>query len=338
MQLKGAVDTKASLSFAAKAVAATTSQQQTVEKWTHPALEDDTSLDSEYAKFVRGLMEDTTTANAVGMDDEQSLYTFKTLQSIKDITKTSDKDVVGTIVGDDVAYSVLMDGTLDDGDDEDYQLTSDEEEDDEEDEEEEDLHDNKSSSETKGETRQVTSVDSTSHHKKKSMDMDLDFDLDNVFGEIEGLLEEDLDAHLTSLLQTEIWNEGSKSLRNTAAAATTATATSSSMDHNITNTTPSATIAVVGTEQQKAITSPGQSTKKKKSTQTVVTTPTLSSPGVNGTTAQVTRQQLNRLRETMTKHHQLLLQQATLAVRAAYVQKVSKDGAQHGTTTSSRQA
>jgi hypothetical protein len=116
-------------------------------------------------------------------------------------------------------------------------------------------------------------------------------------------------------------------------------------------TTPGGLIAVAGTEQQKAITSPGHSTKKKKSTQTVVTTPPLgwaspetsnsSLPHPSATTSSssgplVTRQQLHRLRSAMAKHHQLLLQQATLAVRAAYVQKLAKDNQRftHGAPTS----
>jgi hypothetical protein len=275
-------------------------------------------------------------------DDEQSLYTFKTLQSIKDISKTAtSEDVVGTIVGDDIAYSVLMDHTLDDGDDEDYQLTSDDDDDEEEDLED-DFYNNKSISGTsskEGETKRDQAMPfdtNTPNHKKMETDIDY-FDLDNVFGEIEGLLEEDLDAQLTSLLQTEIGISENKS-RNTVAGTTTTAATNQtttpfSKDANNTAMIPSTTIAVMGTEQQKAITSPGQSTKKKKSTQTVVTTPTLSTPDVNGTNAStvptVTRQQLIRLRETMAKHYQLLLQQATLAVRAAYVAKVSKDGMMH---------
>ena len=106
---------------------------------------------------------------------------------------------------------------------------------------------------------------------------------------------------------------------------------------------------MAGTEQQKAITSPGHSTKKKKSTQTVVTTPPLgwtspetsnsSLPHPSATASSsgplVTRQQLHRLRSTMAKHHQLLLQQAPLAVRAAYVQKLAKDNQRcnHGPTS-----
>ena len=237
--------------------------------WNHPALADDNSLDSEYAKFVRGLINDDD-------EDDRSLLTFKTLPSVRmdNGAKMADASLP-EIVGDNMGDIVL---DREDGDDEDYRLTSDEEDDDDDDYDEE-----------KSEKESVTPLE--------------EFDLDNVFGEIEGLFEEDLDAQLTSLLQTELLKEKPQEY------------------------TPTTTkqIAVAGTEQQIAITSPGQSTKKKKSTQTVVTTPTLS-PGTTVTaTAQVTRQQLKRLRETMAQHHQLLLQQATLAVRAAYVQRVSKE-------------
>lgn len=101
--------------------------------------------------------------------------------------------------------------------------------------------------------------------------------------------------------------------------------------------------AVMGTVQQRAITTPGVSTKKKKSTITVVNTPPPCSAGGGGggradgddaTTSgggaievpAVSRDQMARLRCIMARHHQLLLQQATLSVRAAYVQKVRKDG------------
>ncbi len=73
------------------------------QKWTHPALADDTSLDSEYARFVRGLLN----------SDDGTIMTFRTLQSIKP------KDCVnhvGTVIGERSM------GTLEDGDDEDYML------------------------------------------------------------------------------------------------------------------------------------------------------------------------------------------------------------------------
>ena len=100
--------------------------------------------------------------------------------------------------------------------------------------------------------------------------------------------------------------------------------------------------AVMGTMQQRAITTPGASTKKRKSTTTVVTTPPpcstsgggradgddATSSGAGGAieVPAVSRDQMARLRGIMARHHQLLLQQATLSVRAAYVQKVRKDG------------
>ena len=258
-----------------------------IEKWTHPALSDDTSHDSEYAKFVRSL---------ISNDDAASLYTFKTLHTIKDTTA---EDVVGTIVGDDIAYNVLEE----DGDDEDYQLLTSDEEDYED-------YDDESKA---GSSARVCETP----HKK--VEEEGEFDLHNLlFGEIEGLLEEDLDAQLTSLLQMEIVNENNKPQASLQQQK--------QVENNASLLLPGQ-IAVVGTDQQKAITSPGQTTKKKKSTQTVVTTPTFTSPPAkNAMMAQVTKRQLSRLRETMARHHQLLLQQATLAVRAAYVQKVFKDG------------
>ena len=96
----------------------------------------------------------------------------------------------------------------------------------------------------------------------------------------------------------------------------------------------------MGSQQQKAITTPGFSTKKQKSTTTVVTTPSpcmgkdrLAAAAAAGNNKKmveevpaVTKDQLARLRNIMARHHQLLLQQAALSVRAAYVQKVRKDG------------
>ena len=251
--------------------------------WNHPALADDNSLDSEYAKFVRGLINDDDE------EDDKSLMTFKTLPSVRTmgenggrlLTTADNASSLPEIVGDGGMGDIVLDRD-NDGDDEDYRLTSDEEEDDDDDDDEDDEESKKD--------RAITPLE--------------EFDLDNVFGEIEGLFEEDLDAQLTSLLQTELLKE---------------------KPQEFTPTTTNKQIAVAGTEQQIAITSPGQSTKKKKSTQTVVTTPTLSPGTAVTTTAQVTRQQLKRLRETMAQHHQLLLQQATLAVRAAYVQRVSKE-------------
>ena len=192
---------------------------------------------------------------------------------------------------------------------------------------------------------------------------DEDFDHLNVFGEIEGLMEEDLEAAVATLLQSDplsspsgggelslsnSWQGGggipggaagmmARSKNGVAGAAASAVSAAASAGIG--------KAAVAGSQQQKAITTPGQSTKKKKSTTTVVTTP---SPGMgmamgsplsasnsshsNGmmnppvaTGPVITGDQLRRLRETMARHHQLLLQQATLAVRAAYVQKVQKD-------------
>ena len=100
--------------------------------------------------------------------------------------------------------------------------------------------------------------------------------------------------------------------------------------------------AVMGTKQQRAITTPGQSTRKRKSTTTIVTTPTppghahrvraatrAESGGAGGSALEVpavSREQMAKLKSIMARHHQLLLQQATLSVRVAYVQMVRKHG------------
>ncbi|KAL7486980.1 hypothetical protein ACHAW6_012572 [Cyclotella cf. meneghiniana] len=265
-------------------------------------------------------------------DDATTVFTFKTLQSIP-----PEKVMVelGTIVGDDG-----MGTALEDGDDEEYLLTSEEEEEEEEedddnDDDDDDRNNDREGQEEKKEEKKKTEAMNTP--LKKMQREEYDYLDDHLFGEIEGLMEEDLDAQLTSLLHTEIMGE----------SRTDATWNNKSNSANA--TTPGGLIAVAGTEQQKAITSPGHSTKKKKSTQTVVTTPPLgwtspetsnsSLPHPSATASSsgplVTRQQLHRLRSTMAKHHQLLLQQATLAVRAAYVQKLAKDNQRcnHGPTS-----
>ena len=75
-----------------------------------------------------------------------------------------------------------------------------------------------------------------------------------------------------------------------------------------------------------------------KSTTTVVTTPLFPIRGssTKETNAAievpaVSKDQLARLRRLMANHHQLLLQQATLSVRAAYVQKVRKSSSSSST-------
>eukprot|EP00804_Cyclotella_cryptica_P003787 CCRYP_008928-RB/>CCRYP_008928-RB protein AED:0.16 eAED:0.12 QI:0/0.54/0.5/1/0.54/0.41/12/11630/1488 len=321
-------------------------QPQSTPKWTHPALSDDTSLDSEYARFVRSLLQSHD-------DDATTVFTFKTLTSIPPPENGNGAAVaeclLGTIVGDDGGG--MVGNALEDGDDEEYLLTSEEEEeeddDDEEDDMDEDIEDN--SMHQNGEEQEEKKDDKKRSHvmatplKKMHRD-DYDYLDDHLFGEIEGLMEEDLDAQLTSLLHTDILGESSR-------PDTIWNHKSGGGGVGVNATTPAGKIAVAGTEQQKAITSPGQSTKKKKSTQTVVTTPPLgwASPEISNSSLPhhhhsaaaattttfnhlstpsgplVTRQQLHRLRSTMAKHHQLLLQQATLAVRAAYVQKVAKD-------------
>jgi len=190
-----------------------------------------------------------------------------------------------------------------------------------------------------------------------------DLDNLNVFGEIEGLMEEDLEAAVTTLLQSEPLNSsplGESSFPHWQSGSTSGAAghgVNAKLNMNSASTPETVGIGqapYVGTQQQKAITTPGLSTKKKKSTTTVVTTPSpgLSSPGASnlshGSASQprgsaiptgpvITGHQLRSLRKTMARHHQLLLQQATLAVRAAYVQKVQKDGSVSQSSHSTRE-
>ncbi|KAL7468394.1 hypothetical protein ACHAXS_008615 [Conticribra weissflogii] len=190
-----------------------------------------------------------------------------------------------------------------------------------------------------------------------------DFDNLNVFGEIEGLMEEDLEAAAATLLQSEPLNSSpigeSSFLRWQHGSTSGAAGHGANAKLNMKSISASETVGIgqapyVGTQQQKAITTPGLSTKKKKSTTTVVTTPSpgLSSPDASnlshGSASQprgsalltgpvITGHQLRSLRKTMARHHQLLLQQATLAVRAAYVQKVQKDGSVSNSNYSTRE-
>eukprot|EP00804_Cyclotella_cryptica_P003789 CCRYP_008928-RA/>CCRYP_008928-RA protein AED:0.28 eAED:0.28 QI:0/0.57/0.5/1/0.57/0.37/8/7179/728 len=250
--------------------------------------------------------------------------------------------LLGTIVGDDGGG--MVGNALEDGDDEEYLLTSEEEEeedDDEDDDMDEDTEDN--SMHQDGEEQEEKKDDKKRSHvmatplKKMHRD-DYDYLDDHLFGEIEGLMEEDLDAQLTSLLHTDILGESSRpdTIWNHKSGIGGGV--------GVNATTPAGKLPWRARSNKRPL------RHRKKSTQTVVTTPPLgwASPEISNSSLPhhhsaaaattttfnhpstpsgplVTRQQLHRLRSTMAKHHQLLLQQATLAVRAAYVQKVAKD-------------
>ena len=94
---------------------------------------------------------------------------------------------------------------------------------------------------------------------------------------------------------------------------------------------PSGKTPIQGSHQQQSITTPGYTTRKLKSSTTVVTTPTrlggrITDPNQAIEVPAISREQVSRLRSLMASHHQLLLQQSALSVRAAFVQKVRKDG------------
>lgn len=288
--------------------------------------DDESIYDPEYARFMRSLMA-----------DDQSILTFKTLQSIRSVGGGAEGPPLGTIVGDGSMLGSAF-GTLDE-DDASYQLTSDEdeEEDDDDDDDEEDEGDNDTDGVQEEETgrgkvtemkvdspakgtrsrRKALQLPSPGSPETKPQSVSSD-DLGIFHDEIEGLMEEDLEAAVASLIGVSPEGEFSSSSWQTGAAPPTGK-----------------NAAMAGTEQAQAITTPGQSTRKKKSTATIVTSPTPVMPAAASesnhaptaprTTREppvVSQEQLRRLRATMARHHQLLLQQATLAVRAAYVQKV----------------
>lgn len=281
--------------------------------------------DDEYARFMRSLL-----------GDDQSIITFRTLQSIKGGASVAGK---GSVVGS--AFETL------DEDDVSYQLTSEEEDDDDEDDDE-DLE-----MEDAGDGDNGGTMHQASPQKKSTAaplsdtpmgDVLPDEDLFNVLGEIEGLMEEDLEA----AVMASLIGGPSESEANAAPSTWGCISGMGGVRPGVATKPPGRgpsnnSGAIMGTQQQAAITTPGFTTKKKKSTTTVVTTPS-PMPGARGRQANahsvevpaVSKDQLARLRSIMALHHQLLLQQATLSVRAAYVQKVRKDGVSAAGASASR--
>ena len=258
--------------------------------------------DDEYARFMRSLM-----------SDDQSIITFKTLKSIKSSTSATtnqSKSVVGS------AFETM------DEDDVSYQLTSEEE-----DEDEEMGDDSQAAPESPYKMGQPPSP---LPHQNAN-----DEELLNVFGEIEGLMEEDIEAAVMASLIGEgddhagpnTWGYvsgmgGGKPTSGGKRAKEGGTKT------KVIAKGPANLGAIMGSSQQRTITTPGYTTKKQRSTTTVVTTPIPLGGRSKDSRAievpAVSRDQLARLGQMMANHHQLLLQQATLSVRAAYAQKAQK--------------
>ena len=292
--------------------------------------------DEEYAKFMKSIL-----------GDDQTICTFNTRVTKREDVNASSSSVVGSTFE-----------TLDD-DDLSYRLTSDEEEEeDEEDDDDDDTQDDDGEDdnvdgvdgmmevgENDMEYDKTTAVggnpSSFGEYDDDGQQQDL---FEVLIGEIEDLMEEDQQAaFMTSLAETsgkggELLSDALVRWNGTGfkgGGASGGVAVRTVSKGQVGNTG-----AIMGTVQQRAITTPGISTKKKKSTTTVINTPpplSLASGGVGRTidgddstfpgggaieVPAVRREQLARLRSIMARHHQLLLQQATLVVRASYVQKV----------------
>jgi len=254
--------------------------------------------DDEYARFMRSLM-----------SDDQSIITFNTLKSIKSRGSAAGKD---SVVGS--AFETM------DEDDVSYQLTSDEDGDDDEDDDE---------MEDGAQNGEATSMQPESPYKQNLPPSPLphqdanDEELMNVFGEIEGLMEEDLEAAVMASL---IGEGGSASVTGKARRKPKPFKATPRKKMGPSGKTP-----IQGSHQQQSITTPGYTTRKLKSSTTVVTTPNrlggrVTDPNQAIEVPAISKAQVSRLRSLMASHHQLLLQQSALSVRAAFVQKVRKDG------------
>jgi len=255
--------------------------------------------DDEYARFMRSLM-----------SDDQSIITFNTLKSIKSRGSAAGKD---SVVGS--AFETM------DEDDVSYQLTSDEDGDDDEEDDDE--------MEEGAQNGEASSMQPESPYKQNLPPSPLphqdanDEELMNVFGEIEGLMEEDLEAAVMASL---IGEGGSGSVTGKARRKPKPFKATPRK-----KTGPSGKTPIQGSHQQQSITTPGYTTRKLKSSTTVVTTPNrlggrITDPNQAIEVPAISKAQVSRLRSLMASHHQLLLQQSALSVRAAFVQKVRKDG------------
>lgn len=292
--------------------------------------------DEEYAKFMKSIL-----------GDDQTICTFNTRVTMKrEDMNASSSSVVGstfeTLDDDDLSYRLTSDEEEDDDEDDDDTQDDDGEDDNVDGEDgmmelgENDEEDEKTTSKVVGTPSSFDDYDDDGQQQQDLFEI--------LIGEIEDLMEEDQQAaFMTSLAETsgkggELLSDASTRWNGTGfkgGGASGGVAVPTVSKGQVGNTG-----AVMGTVQQRAITTPGISTKKKKSTTTVINTPPLlstASGGVGQTTdgddstllgggaievPAVRREQLARLRSIMARHHQLLLQQATLVVRASYVQKV----------------
>ena len=331
-------------------------------------------FDEEYARFMRSILADDAVSVGRASIGRASIGTFGRSVGRNSVGvgggiayNSPAKSVTGMTIGDHSAVGSAFE-TLDE-DDASYQLISEEEDDDDDDEEDE-------TDETPADGTEPQKGGPGSPEKEANVgpmgDLDLgpydsnfmykddDAILESVFCEIEGLMEEDLEAALVGMAggggehQDESSGGGTSSKPApyttpvpVPVAAAVETADSSS---EITPIPPGKAGRKGGRPEAPGVVA-DKSTRRKKATTTVVTAPGIlppsAIPAANGATAAgrrpqaaqhgrpksakdlppVTSDQMTRLRRLVAAHQQLLLQQATLSVRAAYVQKVRKDGA-----------
>ena len=331
-------------------------------------------FDEEYARFMRSILADDAVSVGRASIGRASIGTFGRSVGRNSVGvgggiayNSPAKSVTGMTIGDHSAVGSAFE-TLDE-DDASYQLTSEEEDDDDDDEEDE-------TDETPADGTEPQKGGPGSPEKEANVgpmgDLDLgpydsnfmykddDAILESVFCEIEGLMEEDLEAALVGMAggggehQDESSGGGTSSKPApyttpvpVPVAAAVETADSSS---EITPIPPGKAGRKGGRPEAPGVVA-DKSTRRKKATTTVVAAPGIlppsAIPAANGATAAgrrpqaaqhgrpksakdlppVTSDQMTRLRRLVAAHQQLLLQQATLSVRAAYVQKVRKDGA-----------
>jgi hypothetical protein len=319
-------------------------QQQSL----YQRLPSSTHYDEEYAKFMKSIL---------GEDDDQTICTFNTrVTKIENATgmnasSSSSSVAVGstfeTLDDDDLSYRLTSDEEEEDEDDDDDTQDDDGEDVDGGEDEmmmevgENDEADDKTTTTTTTVGGTPSSFGNYDDDGQEQQDL-----FEVLIGEIEDLMEEDQQAaFMTSLAETsgkggELLSDASARWNGTGfkgGGASGGVAVPTVLKGQVGNAG-----AVMGTVQQRAITTPGISTKKKKSTTTVINTPPPLLSSVNGggvgrmtdgddstlpgggaiEVPAVRREQLARLRTIMARHHQLLLQQATLVVRASYVQKV----------------
>jgi hypothetical protein len=220
--------------------------------------------------------------------------------------------------GEDDEYERFVKSLLvDDGlffgldDDEDFRL-SDAEDDDDDDDDEDFLLDSQKQAVLES-TPPLASPLSAS--PLELPDFDADFDLEQELG---SLLEEDLEAAVTTLLTSK--KPSTSNLSSVPASrGPSASLSSPGATTNVAAKKGSVTKAPNGMQQQQL------SSNQPPKTDTESPTTPLREASRQSAQTRVTYQQSQQLRRLMTKHYQLLVQQAILAVRAAHVQKQHKD-------------